>query len=143
MMSASRQGVGGNLYRQHRRQTLRQLHELNRRCSGRTGRFCFGNTIASRITDKRLDRGRIIVRREPQRHRRPGIQSKRERAPRCNNEARSAWCAKRHEFSQPSGIESFDGQRKERFVFCLDEDGTSTVKFGEAATDANVTFAAK
>ena len=56
-----RQGIGGNLYRQHRRQTLRQLHELNCCCSGRTGRFCFGNTIASRITDERLDRGRIVL----------------------------------------------------------------------------------
>jgi hypothetical protein len=52
-------------------------------------------------------------------------------------------CAKRHERSQSSGIESFDRQRKKRFIFCRDEDGTSTVKFREAATDANVTFAAK
>jgi hypothetical protein len=56
---------------------------------------------------------------------------------------RSAWRAKRHERNQTSGIESFNGQRKKRFVFRCDEDGTSTVKFGEAATDANVTFAAK
>ena len=138
-----RQGVGGNLYRQHRRQTLRQLHELNCCGSGRTGRFCFGNTITSRITDKRLDRGRAVVRREPQRHRRPRIQSKRKRTTRGNNEARSAWGAKRHERSQTSGIESFNGQRKKRFVFCRDEDRTSTVKFGKAATDANVTFTAK
>ena len=42
-----------------------------------------------------------------------------------------------------AGIESFNRQRKKRFVFCRDEDGTSTVEFGETATDANVTFGAK
>jgi hypothetical protein len=56
---------------------------------------------------------------------------------------RSAWCAKRHERNQTSGIESLNGQRKKRFVFCRDEDGASTVEFSEAATDANVTFAAE
>jgi hypothetical protein len=66
----------------------------------------------------------------------------RERA-RGNNEVRSAWCAKCHESSQTIGIESFNGQRKKRFVFCRNEDGTSAMEFGEAATDANVTFAAK
>ena len=49
----------------------------------------------------------------------------------------------RLELSQASGIESFDGQREKRFIFCRDEDGTSSMEFGEAATDANVTFVAK
>jgi hypothetical protein len=56
---------------------------------------------------------------------------------------RGAWCAKRHERNQTSSIESLNGQRKKRFVFCRDEDGASTVEFSEAATDANVTFAAE
>jgi hypothetical protein len=56
---------------------------------------------------------------------------------------RSTWRAKLHEFSQARGIEPFNRQRKQRFIFRCDEDRTSTVKFGEAATDANVTFTAK
>jgi hypothetical protein len=78
-----------------------------------------------------------------QRHRRPRIQSKRKRTPRGNDELRRIWRAKLHEFRQAGGIESFNRQRKQRFIFRCDQDGTSTVKFGEAATDANVTFTAK
>jgi hypothetical protein len=53
------------------------------------------------------------------------------------------WRAKRHERSQPSDIKSFDGQRKQRFIFCPDKNGAPTMKFGETATNSNVTFAAE
>jgi hypothetical protein len=71
------------------------------------------------------------------------VKPKRKCPPGGNDESRRSRRAKFHEFGQTSGIKPFDRQRKERFRFCRDEDGTSTVEFGKAATDANVTFAAK
>ncbi len=116
ILSRRGDGIGGHIRHQHRRQTLRYLDKLNGDRRGPTGRLGRWNIFICRVGNKGQNRIRVVTRPERQCHRRRCIKAERERAPLCNNEPRRNRSAKRHEFSKPLPVETFDRQREYRFA---------------------------